>query len=113
MSVMDRRLAFGCVATSRGGLYTPPRRIQQRPASFVAEKITQLNHGFRLTGIGGASRISVIVTRRLAATKGSSGNSGCVSARPATMKKLDVGTPSSSRILRTELARSADSSHGP
>ena len=65
----------------------------------------QENQGFRLAGRAGASRIKVIVTRRLAATEGSSGNNGWVSARPATMKKLAVGTPSSSRILRTELAR--------
>ena len=64
-------------------------------------------------GIGGASFISVIVTRRLDAIYGSSGNSGWVSALPATMKKCVVGTPSASSCLRIALARSAESSHGP
>jgi len=43
------------------------------------------HHGLKSIGSGGSSRISVIVTRLLAAMNGSSGNSGCVSARPDTM----------------------------
>jgi len=42
--------------------------------------------GFKLGGSGGSSRISVIVTRRLAASDGSSGNSGWLSALPDTAK---------------------------
>ena len=64
-------------------------------------------------GTGGASRINVMVTRRLVAIEGSSGNSGWVSAFPTTLKMWALGTPSASIIRRTALARSADSSHGP
>src|ERR1700735_1211185 len=46
------------------------------------------HQGFRSGGTGGASRIKVMVTRRLAAIKGSSGNNGSVSALPATSKIL-------------------------
>ena len=56
-------------------------------------------------GSGDASCTKVIVTRRLAATNGSSGNSGWVSARPATMKKLAAGnTPGISTFGNLVLA---------
>ena len=67
-------------------------------------------YGFRLGGNGGSSRISVIVTLRLAASEGSSGNNGNVSALPDTAKTWLDGKPSRSRIWRIALARSADRS---
>ena len=85
MSVMESEAWLSLHRNIKGRVYTPPRRKQQRQPSNVAAENNPGDQGFRLTGIGGASRISVMVTRRLAATKGSSGNSGCVSARPATM----------------------------
>ncbi len=42
------------------------------------------DQGFSPGGSGGGSRIKVMVTRRLAASVGSSGNSGWLSARPDT-----------------------------
>ncbi len=64
----------------------------------------------RRRGSAGLSRISVMVTRRLAAIDGSSGNSGWLSALPVTAKMCEPGSPSRSRIWRTELARSDDRS---
>ena len=55
-------------------------------------------HGLKPVGSGGASRISVMVTRRLAAICGSSGNSGWLSAFPEIAKMCDPDRPSSSRI---------------
>ena len=43
------------------------------------------DQGFRSTGIGGSSRIRVMVTRRFGDIEGLSGNNGSVSALPATM----------------------------
>src|SRR4051812_219047 len=70
-------------------------------------------YGFRSGGSGGASRINVMVTRRLAGSVGSSGNSGWLSALPATAKMWDGGKPSRSRIWRTALERSAERSKAP
>ena len=65
-------------------------------------------------GRGGGSFIRVIVTRRLAARYGLSGNMGSVSAFPATSAKRSSGTPLAARMLRTLVARPADSSQaGP
>src|SRR6187399_3639816 len=71
------------------------------------------DYGFRPGGNGGSSRISVMVTRRLADNVGSSGNSGWLSALPETAKMWEDGTPSHSRIWRTALARSAERSKAP
>ena len=49
-------------------------------------KMVQARYGFKSGGSGGLSRIRVIVTRRLAESEGSSGNSGWVSALPTTLK---------------------------
>src|SRR5689334_22540969 len=68
------------------------RCLGSKPA-FSAE-----NYGFRSGGSGGSSRIKVMVTRRLAGSVGSSGNSGWVSALPETEKMCEAGSPSRSRI---------------
>jgi hypothetical protein len=49
---------------------------------FPARRCRRAFYGLKPTGSGGASRISVMVTRRLAAICGSSGNSGWLSALP-------------------------------
>src|SRR6202167_4995417 len=71
------------------------------------------NYGFRSGGSAGSSRISVMVTRRLGDSEGSSGNTGWVSAFPETAKMWADGSPSRSRICRTALARSAERSNAP
>src|SRR5438477_5570245 len=71
------------------------------------------NYGLRSGGSGGSSRINVMVTRRLAGSVGSSGNSGWASALPETEKMCEAGSPSRSRIWRTTLARSAERSNAP
>src|SRR6185437_804662 len=79
----------------------------------IGNMVTRRNYGLRSGGIGGSSRISVIVTRRFDDSEGSSGNSGWVSALPVTAKMWADGRPSRSRIWRTALARSADRSNAP
>src|SRR5689334_18654912 len=76
-------------------------------------KMVQTGYGFKSGGSGGLSRIRVMVTRRLAESEGSSGNSGWVSAFPTTLKICELGSPWRSRMRRTTLARSADSSNAP
>src|SRR5580704_2715115 len=75
--------------------------------------VAQPNYGLSPGGSGGSSRISVMVTRRLADSEGSSGNSGWLSAFPETAKICEDGSPSRSRIWRTAFARSADRSNAP
>ena len=55
---------------------TPPAAVIQWYNSSA------MAYGFRSGGSAGSSRISVMVTRRFAASEGSSGNSGWVSALP-------------------------------
>jgi hypothetical protein len=63
------------------------------------------SYGSKSGGTGGASRVSD--GDAALAMKGSSGNSGSVSALPATAKNLAEGIPSSSRIWRTPTRSSA------
>src|SRR5262249_59302308 len=68
-------------------------------------------YGLMSGGTGGASRIKVMVTRRLVAIEGSSGNSGWVSAFSTTLEKWAGGTPSGSQIPRTALDPAHDTPH--
>src|SRR5215813_1480735 len=76
------------LADARAGAVTPgPLLI----GTLHRARYNSSAYGFKLGGSGGSSRISVIVTRRLAAREGSSGNSGWVSALPDTAKICDGG----------------------
>src|SRR5689334_3220449 len=98
----------------KAGLISLQEPGEYRAGAWLTGARNRLEHqGFKSGGKGGSSRIKVIVTRRFGDKYGSSGNRGSVSAFPATIKIFPDGTPSASRIWRTALARSAESSHGP
>src|ERR1700730_13591990 len=94
------------------GYFGPPLSWKAGLISPLCPGEYQL-YGVKLAGIGGSSRIRVMVTRRFGDIEGLSGNSGSVSALPATMKIFADGNPSPARISRTALARSAERSQGP